>query len=1043
MAGDEALCSMACVALAFGPTGLVAPGGWRRRLAEATLLPLALVLVLTDQAALRRPAVAALLVLVALAAVAAARPRPSGRALVLVGAAFSLAVRSATGAALAGLAPAHLLLALAATGFLAAVLARTLPPPAGLLAAALLGVLPLHRLDAPLLLLLVGMGLVAWRLLRPLPLTVGAEGWYAVGVPVVLLLATVSPWAAGGAAHLAIPPLLAGAALVLLVAAHWLPPGAVGAGVVAALLLLPPQAPVWRNASLRLDTTLPTAPLPPGTGDRYTLTVALVHAAALVQGTPVAEVAVGTRRVPLRAGIEAAEWAHERADVRQAVAHSLPRRVLWRPGEEGLGGAWGVAGQVVLEVPAGETPVVQRSPLLPPATGVVIQAAPAGARVGRAAIPLLVWFVGTAAAVGLLQLLGRSYRGAAAWLPWAILGGGWLGAATPVEGVARFWQGVVAELALAALVAAWLPNGVRWLGRGRSFLAAATLLLPLAVATPHLVGPLGDDTYHFLLLESLTRDGDLDVTNNIDTSRNPNEAIYAPFGRTLLHSPVLAVFLAPGYWVAGRSGAAAQLALLGAALFALAMRRAAQLGVAPSRRALAGGLLLFSYPLATFSSQLWTEVPGALVALAAAVPLLAPPAHRWLALGCTVSATLLKTRLALVAFPPTVAAWLGERQQPKRWLAGAAAVLATAGLGWFLAAQLVGHPLDPLGRRRLADLLPASLEGALLAFFGLGFDAAGGLAFSAPWLFVAGVGLPLLWRRGGKGERALLVGGWCTLLAILPLVEWRGGDSPPARYLVPLWGALALSAALLLAAARPWRGLLATLIPPTLAVWWVGVTHPDWLVNVGDGGFWLGDRLATRFGVDALDLFPSFLRPSPARWWVPGLLLAGALGAVAACRWRPRLGRLAARATVALWLAAATLAILFLHLKTDRCVELEDPQVVREGGVLEPPVGSFSRFLVANGVRLRDQEAVAVPLRLPAGAVVSVEGWLEGTAEQGATLWVRWRDGTPVPVAVAGKGRGTVVLPLEQPRGRGVLTLKLAAPGGGAAVLDRLVVKRQ
>ncbi len=1036
----EAWCCALAAVCAFVPSGLFAPGGLRRRAAEATLLPAAALLVLVAPVAERRMAVALLLAVAALAAYAAARTAPQQVAPWLaVALALSLKSLTALAAAEGGVGNAGLAWVVAAV--VAAAGRRLLAHAPGGLLAALVGLAPLAALPLALALATLVAGTAA--LLVPHRPNGGAwlAGGAAVLLPAILLGAMLAPWGLEGVSRV-IPAATVLAGLLLVTAARWLPAGLVGTATVALTLALVPLPPATSMATVTLDGTTPTALLPAGSGEAYVLTVALTNAAPLAQGTPAAELVAGGERVALRAGVETAEWAHERPDVRAVVAHALPQQPFWRPSEGEPFGVWGVAGRVSVPVAAGVVPSVRRSALLPPDAQVVVAAAAQGPGVGAAGLALRWWWVAVAVTVAVLQVAGRTMSGRWAWLPWAVIETALLGAAIPVEPVARLAQASAPDLALAALLATWLPLARRWLAAGHRWRTALALLLPLSLATPVLTLPLGDDTYQLLLMESLVRDGDLAVGNNIDTARNPNEAVYAPVANRLVHSPTLAVVLAPAYTLAGRSGAGAVLAVAGAALLALAMRRAGELGVPASRLSLASVLLLLSYPLATFATQLWTEMPGALLALAAAVPLVAAPAHAWLATACALLATALKTRLALVALPAAaVAIWreAASRQRVARLLL----VTAVTAAAWLVAQALVGTPLDPLGRRRLADLLPTSLDQPPRVVGGLLFDAAGGLAFAAPLLLAAVAALPTLWRRGSAGDRALVLGGVLTVLALLHNLEWRGGDSPPARYLVPLWGTLAVAAALLISRPRPWRRLVHLLVPPSAMVWWVGVTRPAWLVNLGDGGFWLGNCLARRFHVDALDLFPSFLRDSPSRWLVPALLLAVVAAAVAACSSRPRLAYHLGRSTVALWLVVATLTVVFANLKPDGTVEVEDPQVVRRGGVDEPPPGAFSRFRYPNGVRLVDGEEVVVPLRLRAGSSLLLAGWLEGSAEGGARVKARWCDHEPVVVAVAGRGPGVVPLPLGEVHGRGTLVLRVDAPQGGSVVLDRLLVRRR
>ncbi|HUK13430.1 MAG TPA: hypothetical protein VLW17_09005, partial [Thermoanaerobaculaceae bacterium] len=323
------------------------------------------------------------------------------------------------------------------------------------------------------------------------------------------------------------------------------------------------------------------------------------------------------------------------------------------------------------------------------------------------------------------------------------------------------------------------------------------------------------------------------------------------------------------------------------------------------------------------------------------------------------------------------------------------------------------------------------------------FDPAGGLLFSAPFALLALAGTAGRWRRAGAGEKAMLVGALATVLALLNSGEWYGGGSPPARYLVPLLPAFALCGAALLAVPRSWRRSGIVLLPPSLLVWWTLVSRPQFSINSGDGGWWLADCLARRFGADARHLCPSFLRPCPATLWVP-LGVGAAVGlAVLALRGRPARSRALARATTAAWLAALAAVVVVLTQRYDAVVEIEDPQVQRHGGTIEPPEGTFARSTYPNGWRVGDGEGVRVPLHLPPGARVRLEGWLEGAARRGVALRVAWDAAEERDVGIPANSRGSVVLP---PPGTAsshhTLDLTLAAPQGGSAVLDRLVVER-
>jgi hypothetical protein len=1029
-------------AAGFVPSGLVAPAGWRRRTAEAALVPAAAALALVADPVTRRMVVPALLLAAAWAAAGVALHRASAAQGPWLAVALAVAGRSATGLAFTGEPWWTVALTMVAVAAGAWGLGRWAGGDAGLAGAILAGTLPLER--SPLLAVAVLATAVvlarAARAGRRADVRVGAAV-AAVGA-VAILAAALAPWGglvpSHGWAAAGLTGALAGGAAIL--AAPWLAPGIAGAGLLAATFAAGPvrPTPVHRPA-VTLSAARPRVVLAAGDGTAYLVGASLANAARLPQGTVVAEVVVGDARHPLRAGVETVEWAWARDDVARVAAHGLPADVVWRTGAPGRAALWTASGQVVIPVPAGVVPAVARATDVPNEVSLTVTAGPSGAAAAARGRPLVL-LLGAAVVVAILQVSAGSWRAPLGWLPWLPVAVASLAARTAVEPLRLLGERYATDLFLAALVLAWAPAARAWMARGRTFVAAVALLVPIAVATPAITAPLGDEPYHILLLDSLVGDRDLDVSNNYDLERVPAQSIYRRWDGTFVHSPAMAVLLAPAYALAGRAGAAGLLALAGATLLALAARRMAGLGLGRRATAAVSAALLLSYPLPTFSSQLWVEVPGALLAMAALAWGASGRPRPLAASLAAVAATLLKTRLALVTIPVAAAAWWVRLPRRRRALALVAGVV-TAGLAWAAAALVVSDPLDPLGRRRFVALVPHDLHQAVVAAGGLLFDAAAGMTFAAPLLVLAiAGGTAALWRRGGVGERALLLGAAATIVPLLANPEWRAGDSPPFRYLVPLWPWFALAAAMAFAAPHPRRRLAWLLAPPTLLVSWVAATRPHLLVNAGDGGWWLADVLARRFQADARHLFPSFLRPSPATVAVPLAVVAVVAALVVAARRWPALARGGARQAVAVSLLAAAGLLVALHGRADRVVEVEDPQVSRLGGVLEPPEGTFSRFRRPNGWRLAGGDAVEVPLRLPAGAVPRLEGWLDGAAVRGATLEVAWDDRPAVAVPVGGSGRAGLTLPAPPGDGRHRLRLRLAAPAGGTAVLDRLVV---
>ena len=1040
----EAVWASASILAAFVPSGLVDRSGWRRRAAETLIVPVAFTLTLVGDPTMRRMLVPPLLVAAAFAAAVSALRRTGDAASPAVILGLALAARFAGGLGLVGLSVPLLALALAVPGLVAWAVARWRGQSVVLAVAVLAGVMPFE--SHVLLAVTVALAAVAAAMLGAPPAGANrlVEGWFPAVAALALVTVAVAPWGGLSPAQ-AFPAagwLGVAALAVAAVATPLLPAAVTGlAWFAASFALGPAQLAPPDRAQIELSAANPAVALPPGTGGMYVAEINLANAAQLREGTVVAYIEMERMRLPVRTGSEAVEWAHERPDVVAAVRHSLPDTPVWRPTAVGSEAVWSVSGQIAGGVPRGIVPVVRRQPSLPP--NVILTIATAGPSMPTPPRdwPLPIWLLAAAAVVALLQGLAGTWRSAGAWLPWALLTCGSLVARMPVEPLRLLGERHAVDVALAALLAAWWPAARVWLQRQRIVPAALALLVPLALATPHLTPPVGDEAYHMLLLKSLREDLDLDLSNNYDVVNHPENQIFVTPRGLFLHSPVLAMLLLPGYVLLGRSGAAAMLAVAAAFALWLIARRARELGVPASRVKLLVTVLLLGYPLATFVTQVWAEVPGVVLACGALALATMPRPRPVLASAAAVLSAWIKTRLVLVTLPLAAAAWL-----PRRWGAKTArnvilALVLTGTAAIALSIFWFGSALDTVpGRRQASHLIPRSARQVVTSVAGLALDPAGGLAFSAPLALLALAGVPLLWRRGAPADRALILGAVLTLFSQLSNREWRGGDSPPARYLVVLLPMFALAGAMLLRSPRRWRPIATILLVPSFVVWWVFLSRPHLGFNSGDGGFWLADGLASRFAASARHLFPSFLRPGPSTLAWPFIGVALVLAALWIARQWPWVIRVAARCTVAALLLAGAGFVAGVTLHYDRVIELEDPQILVLGGELHPPLGQMSRFVFRNGWRLRNMDSIEVPVHAPGNASLSLQGWLEGTATGGATIAARWRDGKATHILVTGAKDWTISLPPPPSSGKYWLRITLIAPPGGSVVLDKILV---
>jgi hypothetical protein len=1037
----EALWMSASVAVAFLPSGGMAGCGWRRRAAESSLIPAAAALLLVADLTLLRMLMPPLLSFAAAAAAIAALGRVSVRCRPILIGALGLAIRFAGGVGISGSSWWAIAIAVVASA-LAPWAASHWGRSVGILAAMVVGVMPVASWAALVLVTLVAVWLFPWGRAGSWPEAVALR-WLPAAAAIAALGSSVAPWG-GIDLQWAFPDAGVLACAVLLLAAiasARMPPAAAGAlWFAAAIAIGPAQLLSPERRAVRLTEENSSAVLPAGSGGSYVIDVALWGARLMVPETPVAIVSYAGGERILRAGRETVDARHRLVEENQAVQHPLPDRPVWRPSRIGFDSRWRVAGRSVLEVAAGESPVVHRLPELPRSVRVSVDTAGPSLPIPPRDWRFVSWLWATAAVVALLQIASGGWRTAFSVVPWCLLTVGQVGVRAAVEPLHLAGERYGVDLCLAALLAAWLPAALGWARKRRLWLAAASLLVPLALATPHLTPPLyGDEPFHLLVLESLAEDRDLDISNNLDVSNKPANSAYAISDR-LLHSPVLALLLLPGYLVAGRSGALLLLAISGAAVVALVGRRSEQLGLPEWRRIVLALGLAVTYPLATFSTQIWPAVAGALAVAAMLAIQARGRLGVWLATALTLLATAIKTRLALVTFPAALVLWLrgGRRRRALGALVLGAVGLLGLAVGWWT----MGHPFGHF--RRVGDLIPTDWIRALRVVGGLAFDHAGGLAVAAPLLLVAVALLPLLWRRGGAGERAVIVGGALTVGVLLHSEEWYGGGSPPARYLVPLLPVLALAWGAALRWPLRWRRLGELLLPPSLFIWWALVTRPHFSVNPGDGGWWLADALARRFAADTQQFFPSFLVPTTATYLFPPIVACGGLAVAWLTQRRAGSLRLLLRLGVALWVLAAATLTLAITSRNDRIVEVEAPQVRRWGGAPVPPEGTPSRFTHRTAWRIGNGEAVIVPLKLRPGSSVGLTGWLVGRARDGAVLHFRWNDGPTTSIEVSGYGRsGRVPVPEPPGGGRHRLWVSVDCPKYGAAVLDRVEIEQR
>jgi hypothetical protein len=479
---------------------------------------------------------------------------------------------------------------------------------------------------------------------------------------------------------------------------------------------------------------------------------------------------------------------------------------------------------------------------------------------------------------------------------------------------------VAAGIVATALPLVWRLAGARSDGLVAGLLAATMLgasasLAPWAVTAKT---PQADEPHWLLTTQSLVLDHDVELTNDYAgerylsffPTRLPDEhAVDAGHGLYPIREIGLPLLAAIPFASGGRLGVVLFLCAVGAALVAQLYLLARDLRVAPRPAIAAAAVAGLTYPVITYTTQVYPELVAALgfvtaarllrsrtalaIGLASAIAGMLP----WLHLReATLGGGVLLAALV-------VAASARPRDIPLRVIA--AVVPAAAGIAALAWADLAmfGDPrpgaATALFYASRPDVLTPSAT-PLVGALGLFFDRTFGLVTNAPLYLVAFAGLPLLVARvrDVPGTAiALLAGGALYIAAIASYAYWWADWSPPPRYGVPLAPLLvaglalafalisagnargiALGAMALAAAAASYALTLIGIVLPSLHYnWGAKEVQHEWQTSA------LGSFLERVTGTDPTAAFPSlwWIRPDTfdlaVRWAVVALFLV-ALG---------------------------------------------------------------------------------------------------------------------------------------------------------------------
>lgn len=598
-----------------------------------------------------------------------------------------------------------------------------------------------------------------------------------------------------------------------------------------------------------------------------------------------------------------------------------------------------------------------------------------GALAVLGAVASLVRVAGSAAGRPLVGLLP---------LPLLLLAG------APIPGLALLTGPVLWALALAGAVVVLRERGSTppaWV-----FFPLVLVVHSAAAARVQVeVGPRGDEPHYLMVADSLLRDGDLALDEDYREARYAafHDAPLAPHYRLRgkdgriysLHALGLSVLVLPAYALAGYAGASFFMALL-TAWTAREIRDLARVVAGPRVGEAAGWAVALSPPLLHYAGLVFTEVPAALCIALVFNRGLSGTAGRGALLACGTAVAVLPWLNVRYALPAALLAlFLLRGFGPRRaveWAVPAAA--SVVGVAFYH--QAVYGFLDPrrvYGRR--PEFSPATL---LEGLPGLLLDQEFGLMVYAPVLALALPGLWRLARERGRLGVAMAAVVLATVLTAGTWHMWRGGWNPPARFLTPLVGPLAVGAAVAAGGGLgPGRALL------------VG-----WSLWTGVAGAW-SPRLVHR---DRDGDAPFFRRFSGASEWtrvLPSYVIAEDA---------PDRHRLAG-----VWAAALAAAVAHRGPTTGGSVALAVAGLGIAAGV-------------SDGVAVEDRPARDA-LRLVGEPALGVPGWSRERAAAG-----RWRPDRPIVYEPHRWPLGRPLLPrLELRPGSYLVSLEVDQPPGMAS----------
>ena len=415
------------------------------------------------------------------------------------------------------------------------------------------------------------------------------------------------------------------------------------------------------------------------------------------------------------------------------------------------------------------------------------------------------------------------------------------------------------------------------------FSAFAFVFLLLGVYTTFSYPPTTDEPHYLAITESLVNGGGVEVSGVYTRKEfmkfypseiiDPHTVITKEGKMYSQHTVGLPALIAPGYWLAGRWGTTAIIALLSALLVALLFLLARKAGNGISESCRTAVMAGATAPILFASGTVFTEIPAALLASLSLLRL----GGGWVAPVCGVLMPWLHPRYALMAMGLAILDLLSSKFRMKsagRWLV----TIVVSGAGFFAvyhgpALTSILNVLTEQYPAKLEDLTVGNLASVSFAnpFVGAAakiFDRDFGWFPFSLWALALFPGIFVASGKKKFPHRWFLLGAGAYFLLTCLFRNWHG-SAFPGRTLIPIIPFIVGYLATGIAwtgrdkVRAKWFGILAGL---SILISWILTAVP--VLRYGSGRLWLSGKLGPVWMLFPASWFPSFYGQHAFIIWV-------------------------------------------------------------------------------------------------------------------------------------------------------------------------------